>query len=155
MLEDYFMSQNVGKAIQHSLSRLDEGEADMDVGGDPGSSLLLDDVFFLLKKCVQRAIGGQNVDGVCAVVNNACRILEQDFCGTLQSQVCEHKFEFLTTLWNTRFNRMIILAQDGLSHGLPGPDPRLQCAPHFLSAGEAAGRRHGKTEADIPRKITT
>ena len=85
MLEDYFMSQNVGKAIQHSSSRLDEGDADM--GGDPGSSLLLDDVFFLLKKCVQRAIGGQNVDGVCAVVNNACRILEQDFCGTLQSQV--------------------------------------------------------------------
>lgn len=28
-----------------------------------------------------------NVDGVCAVVNNACGLLEQDFCGQLQTQL--------------------------------------------------------------------
>ena len=48
---------------------------------------LMDDAFFILKKCISRAISGQNVDGVCAVVNNACGILEQDFCGLLQSQL--------------------------------------------------------------------
>ena len=40
-------------------------------------SAMLDDVFFLLRKCIARAVSGHNVDGVCAVVNNACGILEQ------------------------------------------------------------------------------
>jgi hypothetical protein len=54
---------------------------------DQLTSVMLDDVFFILKKCIQRSISGQNVDGVCAVVNNACRICEQDFCGLLQNQL--------------------------------------------------------------------
>ncbi len=96
LLEDFFMSQNIGKAIQASSARAASSSPDdfgvggttseVD-GGDPTTSVLLDDVFFLLKKCVQRAVGGHNVDGVCAVINNACGILEQDFCGMLQSQV--------------------------------------------------------------------
>ncbi len=100
LLEDYFMTQNVSKAMQHAVASFKGGEPGVGGGGpssepsssepletDPTVSVLLDDVFFVLKKCVQRSIAGSNVDGVCAVVNNACRILEQDFCGMLQSQV--------------------------------------------------------------------
>lgn len=77
LLEDYFMSQNIQKAMSSdALSPSDGLTSDM-----------LDDVFFLVKKCVQRAISSQNVDGVCAVVNNACGILEQDLCGLLQGQL--------------------------------------------------------------------
>jgi hypothetical protein len=77
LLEDYFMSANIRKAMENDLVLAD----------NQVTSLMLDDVFFLLKKCIQRAITGQNVDGVCAVVNNACGILEQDFCGLLHSKV--------------------------------------------------------------------
>ena len=69
LFEDYFMAQNIRKAMESD------------------SEEMLDDVFFLAKKCVQRSIAGQNVDGVCAVINNACGILEQDVCGLFSSQL--------------------------------------------------------------------
>eukprot|EP00095_Tigriopus_kingsejongensis_P011780 maker-scaffold119_size336447-snap-gene-1.16 protein:Tk11780 transcript:maker-scaffold119_size336447-snap-gene-1.16-mRNA-1 annotation:"conserved oligomeric golgi complex subunit 4" len=80
LLEDYFMSQNIQKAMSSPEVGLSSLSGEL-------VSPMLDDVFFLVKKCVQRAISGQNVDGVCAVVNNACGILEQDFCGLLQGQL--------------------------------------------------------------------
>ena len=51
------------------------------------TSLMLDDVFFIVKKCVRRAMSSHSIDGVCAVANNACTILETDFCGLLQTQL--------------------------------------------------------------------
>ena len=51
------------------------------------TSLMLDDVFFIVKKCVRRAKSSQSIDGICAVANNACTILETDFCGLLQTQL--------------------------------------------------------------------
>ena len=77
LLEDYFMSRNIQKAM----------DGDSVSAPQQLTSMMLDDVFFLLKKCIQRSVNGQNVDGVCAVVNNACGILEQDFCGALQAQI--------------------------------------------------------------------
>ena len=46
-------------------------------------SILLDDIFFIVKKCVSRSISSHNIDGVCAVANNASTILEADFCAGL------------------------------------------------------------------------
>ena len=77
LLEDYYMSANIKKAME-SDTVIVEGHV---------TSVMLDDVFFLLKKCIQRSIAGSSVDGVCAVVNNACGVLEQDFCGLLQSRI--------------------------------------------------------------------
>lgn len=45
---------------------------------------MLDDVFFIVKKCVRRALTSNSIDGACAVANNACTILETEFCGLLQ-----------------------------------------------------------------------
>lgn len=83
------MSQNVHKAMSQQRALPSEDAAAED---DLTASLMLDDVFFLLKKCVQRAVAGHNVDGVCAVLNNACGILEQDFCGMLHGQVRRSQF---------------------------------------------------------------
>ena len=77
LLEDYYMSANIKKAMEND-TQIVEGHV---------TSVMLDDVFFLLKKCIQRSIAGSSVDGVCAVVNNACGVLEQDFCGLLQSRI--------------------------------------------------------------------
>jgi len=40
-----------------------------------------------VKKCISRATGSQNVDCICAVINNACTLLESDFHRVLQETV--------------------------------------------------------------------
>ena len=67
-LEQYFMSENIKLAIS-----LDSVEPDQ------LTTSMLDDVFFIVKKCVGRAVSSQNVDCICALLNNACTLLESDF----------------------------------------------------------------------------
>ena len=112
LLEDYFMTENIRKAIQQhrqtnkttaesnvtssltpsassmSLAATNNSIGDEDYGHSYTDSILLDDVFYIVKKCVSRAISSFNIDGICAVANNASTILETDFCyGLLQSQL--------------------------------------------------------------------
>ena len=53
-LEQFFMSENVKLAIS-----LDSSEQDQ------LTTSMLDDVFFIVKKCIGRAISSQNVDCIC------------------------------------------------------------------------------------------
>lgn len=46
-----------------------------------------DDVFFIVKKCIKRSLSSQSVDGVCAIINIACGILESDFADLLLNQL--------------------------------------------------------------------
>ena len=120
LLEDYFMTENIRKAIQHhqqtnkalaegpttaqqnSAGSIPQSASSLSLSSAAGSqmgeenfinsiytdSILLDDIFYIVKKCVSRAISAHNIDGVCAVANNASTILEADFChGLLQSQL--------------------------------------------------------------------
>jgi len=75
-LEQYFMSENVKLAIS-----LDSSEQDQ------LTTSMLDDVFFIVKKCVGRAVSSQNVDCICAVLNNACTLLESDFLKIFQETI--------------------------------------------------------------------
>ena len=75
MLEEFYMTQNIGKAMQQFK------ESSIDV------EKILDDVFFIVKQCVTRSIGCANLDGLCAVANNACSILETAFANVLHSQL--------------------------------------------------------------------
>ena len=54
---------------------------------DQETTSMLDDVFFIVKKCIKRAVGSNSVDGICAVINNACTLLESDFCQVLMNSV--------------------------------------------------------------------
>ncbi|XP_067007439.2 conserved oligomeric Golgi complex subunit 4 isoform X2 [Anabrus simplex] len=76
LLERYFMEESVKKAV--TMDTLDEGS--------PTSSMV-DDVFFIVRKCIRRAGSSSSVDGVCAVLNNACGLLEMDYCGVLRQQL--------------------------------------------------------------------
>ena len=125
LLEDYFMSQNIKIALEAGRTSLKEVLVEDEAAGEGGpaslageethfASIMLDDVFFLLKKCVQRAVGGQNVDGVCAVVNNACTVLEQDLCGMLQGQL---KLGFPTGYLDLTYNMLHSSYQQGKLQG--------------------------------------
>ena len=78
LFEEFYMTQNIRKA----------SEQHKDTGiNDINDDKLLDDVFFIVKQCVSRAAGCGNLDGICAVANNACSILETEFASLLQSQL--------------------------------------------------------------------
>lgn len=74
LLERYFMEESVLKAIA-----MDNHEA-----GQLTSSMV-DDVFFIIRKCIRRSTNTQSLDGVCAVINNAAACFENDFLVALKS----------------------------------------------------------------------
>ncbi|OWR49834.1 putative oligomeric Golgi complex subunit 4 like protein [Danaus plexippus plexippus] len=65
-LERYFLEESVNKAMKLSAASCD----------DPGSSLV-DDVFYITRKVIRRAISTGSVDGMCAVMNEAGAQLER------------------------------------------------------------------------------
>ncbi|CAN7991269.1 unnamed protein product [Ixodes hexagonus] len=76
MMEEYFLLESVRKAI----------EVDTIEENSPCSSML-DDVFFILKKCLKRAFSSASVDGACAMLNHSCSLLETDFAEELSERL--------------------------------------------------------------------
>lgn len=74
LFERYFMEESVIKAISLDLH-------------EPGQlcSSMVDDVFFIVRKCIRRSIATQSMDGICAVINNGATCLEQEFLNALKS----------------------------------------------------------------------
>lgn len=74
LFERYFMEESVIKAIH------------LDVY-EPGQlcSSMVDDVFFIVRKCIRRSIGTQSIDGICAVINNGGACIEQEFITALKN----------------------------------------------------------------------
>ncbi|XP_033328218.2 conserved oligomeric Golgi complex subunit 4 isoform X1 [Megalopta genalis] len=75
-LERYFLEESVNKAL--GMDTLDQ---------DQQTSSMVDDVFFIVQKCVRRSMSSWSIDGVCAVVNMACGILEGEFANGLRSRL--------------------------------------------------------------------
>lgn len=76
MMEEYFMRESINKAVS------------MDVIEDNSpTSSMLDDVFFIVKKCLRRAVSSSSVDIVCAMLNHTNSLLQSDFHGVLSEKV--------------------------------------------------------------------
>ncbi|XP_058806623.1 conserved oligomeric Golgi complex subunit 4 [Phymastichus coffea] len=75
-LERYFMEESINKAV--GMDALDQ---------DQQTSSMVDDVFFIVKKCIRRSISSASVDGTCAVINMACGLLEGEFSGQLRNKL--------------------------------------------------------------------
>ncbi|XP_049774280.1 conserved oligomeric Golgi complex subunit 4 isoform X2 [Schistocerca cancellata] len=76
LLERYFMEESVKKAV--AMDIVEDGSI---------TSSMVDDVFFIVRKCIRRASSSSSIDGVCAVINNACGLLEMDYCSVLRQQL--------------------------------------------------------------------
>ena len=60
----------------------------MDTSDDSSlTSSMVDDAFFIVKKCVRRALSSSSVDGVCAMLNHANSVLEEHFREVLYSKL--------------------------------------------------------------------
>ncbi|XP_037959920.1 conserved oligomeric Golgi complex subunit 4 isoform X2 [Teleopsis dalmanni] len=74
LFERYFMEESVLKAI--ALDTYELGQQ---------CSSMVDDIFFLLRKCIRRSLKTQSINGVCAVINNAATCLDGDFVNALKA----------------------------------------------------------------------
>ncbi|KAG1692940.1 Conserved oligomeric Golgi complex subunit 4 [Nymphon striatum] len=98
LMEEYFMRESVNKAISLDIS--DEGML---------TSSMVDDIFYLLKKCLRRAMTSASVDGVCAILNHARTELESDYWDILNSQIKQgfpSGMLDLTQAYNTTLNNI-------------------------------------------------
>ncbi|XP_011306177.1 conserved oligomeric Golgi complex subunit 4 [Fopius arisanus] len=75
-LERYFLEESVNKALGMDILEQDQH-----------TSSMVDDVFYIVKKCVRRAIFSWSIDGICAVINMSCGILEGDYANRLKNRL--------------------------------------------------------------------
>lgn len=68
LMEQYYMTNSVQKAI--SMDIVEDGAL---------TSSLLDDVFFIVRKCIRRSISSSSIDCICAMLNNGVTLLETEF----------------------------------------------------------------------------
>lgn len=85
LLEQYYMTESVKKAIE--MDMVEEGSL---------TSSLLDDVFFIVRKCIRRSISSSSVDCVCAMINNCVTLLETDFVKYVNTPI---KAGYPTSAW--------------------------------------------------------
>nr|XP_005894389.1 PREDICTED: conserved oligomeric Golgi complex subunit 4 isoform X2 [Bos mutus] len=67
-MEEYFMRETVNKAV--ALDTYEKGQL---------TSSMVDDVFYIVKKCIGRALSSSSIDCLCAMINLATTELESDF----------------------------------------------------------------------------
>ncbi|XP_030749484.1 conserved oligomeric Golgi complex subunit 4 isoform X2 [Sitophilus oryzae] len=75
-LEQYFMEESVAKAINMDILEASQH-----------TSSMVDDTFFIIRKCIRRSISTGSLDGICVIINNACRVLENDYCTVLKARL--------------------------------------------------------------------
>uniref|UniRef100_A0A8C1MJU1 Conserved oligomeric Golgi complex subunit 4 n=1 Tax=Cyprinus carpio TaxID=7962 RepID=A0A8C1MJU1_CYPCA len=105
-MEEYYMRESVNKAV--SMDTAEVGQL---------SSSMVDDVFYIVKKCISRALTSNSSDCVCAMINHATSVLETDFREVL---VCKlragYPFSALQDL-QRGVSSAVSLMQSSLQHG--------------------------------------
>uniref|UniRef100_A0A8C8VFP1 Conserved oligomeric Golgi complex subunit 4 n=1 Tax=Pelusios castaneus TaxID=367368 RepID=A0A8C8VFP1_9SAUR len=67
-MEEYFMWETVNKAV--AMDTCEKGQL---------ISSMVDDVFYIVKKCIGRALSSSSIDCLCAMINHSTTLLESDF----------------------------------------------------------------------------
>lgn len=75
-LERYFLEESVNKALKMATPQ-----------AGVTTSSLVDDVFFIARKVIRRAISSGSVDGACAVLNEVSAVLERDVAAALRRRL--------------------------------------------------------------------
>eukprot|EP00092_Neocalanus_flemingeri_P002605 GFUD01002792.1.p1 GENE.GFUD01002792.1~~GFUD01002792.1.p1 ORF type:complete len:401 (+),score=143.44 GFUD01002792.1:554-1756(+) len=138
-LEQYFMAENVKLAL--SLDSMEQ---------DQLTTSMLDDVFFIVKKCINRATGSQNVDCICAVINNACTLLESDFLRVFQDIV---KAGLPSTYLDQAYS--VIHSATGAKLAGTDTDKQRQMFLAFLNNAESGGEYITRLQTTIQTDLSS
>ncbi|XP_054245663.1 conserved oligomeric Golgi complex subunit 4 isoform X2 [Indicator indicator] len=75
-MEEYFMRETVNKAV--AMDSYEKGQL---------TSSVVDDVFYIVKKCIGRALSSSSIDCLCAMINHSTTELESDFREVLHNKL--------------------------------------------------------------------
>ncbi|KAF5297668.1 hypothetical protein FQA39_LY11999 [Lamprigera yunnana] len=117
-LEQYFMEESVSKAV--GMDSTDPSQQ---------TSSMVDDTFFIIRKCIRRTITSGSLDGICAVINIGCGVLESDFCAILRGRLKQgypSGYLDLTQAYN--------VLQTSIQHGRLQPSDTEQIRTAFIIA---------------------
>ena len=78
VIEEYYMKESIHRAKE--LNHLEEGCT---------TSSIVDDVFFIIRKCIARSIDSSSIDCVCVILNHTVTILDSDLKNMLKATVEE------------------------------------------------------------------
>merc|ERR1719383_33105 len=78
LMEEYFMRISVAKA--EALDSIDEDLSQT-------TSSMVDDVFFIIKKCLRRALSSGSADVTCAMLNHVTAILDEEYHDILKARL--------------------------------------------------------------------
>lgn len=98
------------------------------------TSSMVDDCFYIVKKCISRALSSSNIDCLCAMINHANSVLESDFRCPLPPS-SPH------ALLNQHFQCLMCVTSYPVSLLLSG-----RCC--IISCGRASRRRHSRTYSE-------
>lgn len=65
------------------------------------TSSMVDDCFYIVKKCISRALSSSSIDCLCAMINHANSVLESDFRCLLLVHPADLKIFFFFCITNT------------------------------------------------------
>ncbi|XP_041641589.1 conserved oligomeric Golgi complex subunit 4 [Cheilinus undulatus] len=75
-MEEYYMRESVSKAV--TMDTYEKGQL---------TSSMVDDCFYIVKKCISRALSSSSIDCLCAMINHANSVLESDFREVLYNKL--------------------------------------------------------------------
>ncbi|TNN87457.1 Conserved oligomeric Golgi complex subunit 4 [Liparis tanakae] len=75
-MEEYYMRESVNKAV--TMDTYEKGQL---------NSSMVDDCFYIVKKCISRALSSSSIDCLCAMINHANSTLESDFREVLYNKL--------------------------------------------------------------------
>ncbi|XP_041123813.1 conserved oligomeric Golgi complex subunit 4 [Polyodon spathula] len=75
-MEEYFMRETVSKAV--AMDTYEKGQL---------TSSMVDDCFYIVKKCIGRALSSSSIDCLCAMINHSTCVLESDFREVLYNKL--------------------------------------------------------------------
>ncbi|XP_077374714.1 conserved oligomeric Golgi complex subunit 4 [Festucalex cinctus] len=75
-MEEYYMRESVNKAV--TMDTYEKSQL---------TSSMVDDCFYIVKKCISRALSSSSIDCLCAMINHANSLLESDFREVLYNKL--------------------------------------------------------------------
>uniref|UniRef100_A0A674F203 Conserved oligomeric Golgi complex subunit 4 n=1 Tax=Salmo trutta TaxID=8032 RepID=A0A674F203_SALTR len=75
-MEEYYMRETVSKAV--AMDTYEKGQL---------TSSMVDDCFYIVKKCISRALSSSSIDCLCAMINHSTSVPESDFREVLYNKL--------------------------------------------------------------------
>lgn len=106
MLEQFYLNESSKKAITMD-------QIDIDPSYSCLISSMLDDIFFIIKKCAKRAVSTKSNEVFCAIINHCVTLLESTFCQVLEDRLKNQQYYTSFSTKNLDFSQAYNAIQSG------------------------------------------